>query len=141
MTNDFYNWLAKNGLTELFTTRARDSLYVNTAKGFFVVRKDGEFGVSTYYLGDIMGVRVTDDEHTLVEWDRFASWKVHPRSERYSCSGIKMTLYLNNGTSIALWLFNSRIEGKKIPRTSNEHVDMCNYACNLAQSLVSCCSG
>ena len=43
MNTDFNNWLLQNGLTEVFTTYAKDTFYVNVAKKFGVLKKNGEY--------------------------------------------------------------------------------------------------
>ncbi len=138
MTNDFANWLVQNELTEAFTTAAGDSLFTNVKKLFGVIKKYGELGVHSFYLDDIIEVKTYDDEHLVVEWNRFSSWRMYPMSNRYSTNEIFMIIRLKDQTSLRLQFF--RGTNGNIPRGTSGHADWINYAYQLTQRVVALAS-
>ena len=50
MQNEFSDWLAQNNLTEVFTTNAGDTLYVNSEKRFAVLKKSGTYTTQAFYF-------------------------------------------------------------------------------------------
>ena len=131
MTNDFSEWLNQNGLVEAFTTQAGDSLYTNLQKKFGVIRRAGEFGVQSFYLDDVVGFKVYDDENLVVEWDCMTTWRILPRSTRYSTNEVYMQIRLKNQYVFRLQIF--RAVNRNVERDTNDHVSLYNYACQLAQ--------
>ena len=133
MNNDFSAWLDQNGLTKAFRTQAGDTLYKNIDKMFGVLVKAGSFNVKSFYLDDVVGFRVRDDENTLFEWSVFSGWRNMPRRTHYSTSEIEMIITLRDGTKLKLQIF--RAAGEKVRRDSEEHVALCNYASQIAQAV------
>ncbi|MBQ5883459.1 MAG: hypothetical protein IIW72_02925 [Clostridia bacterium] len=139
MTQEFSNWLVQNGLTEAFTTHAGDAFYVNKEKNFGVLRKNGVYGVKSFYLDDIIEIKICDDEKLVVTWDRMNSWRVMERSTRFSTSAVIMKITLRSREVIKLQIFKAT--NGKIARNSNNHVNLLNYACQIAQIVCNCACG
>ena len=139
MANDFQEWLNQYGLVEAFTTQAGDTLYTNRQKKFGVLRKKGEYGVQSFYLDDIVGLNVYDDENLIVEWDCLSSLRALPRSTRFSTNEVYMEIRLKNQFIIRLQIF--RAVNDNISRDSNDHVRLYSYACQLAQIVYNCATG
>lgn len=139
MTNDFANWLTKYGLTEAFTTSAGDTLYTNKQKKFGVLKKNGEYGVQSFYLDDIIGFQTYDDENLVAEWNQMTSWRVMPRSTHHSTNEIYAKIRLKNNSVLKLQIFKA-IYGN-IERESYEHVNLFNYACQISYIIYNCANG
>lgn len=139
MTNEFSNWLSQNGLTEAFTTNAGDTLYTNRDKKFGVLRKNGEYGVQSFYLDDIIDFKTYDDENLIAEWNYMTSWRVLERCTRFSTNEVYMNIRLKNQQVLKLQIF--RGTNGNIKRDSNDHVNLFNYACQISQIIYNCATG
>ena len=139
MTNEFSNWLIQNGLSEAFTTNAGDTLYTNKAKKFGVLRKNGEYGVQSFYLDDIVEFKTYDDEKLIAEWNSMTSWRVLERSTRFSTNEVYMNIKLKNQQVLKLQIF--RGTNGNIKRDSNDHINLFNYACQISQIIYNCANG
>ena len=139
MTQEFSNWLAQNGLTEAFTTHAGDTLYVNKAKKFGVLRKNGEYGIKSFYLDDIVEIKTYDERRLIVSWDRLNSWTVTERSTRHSTSSVVMNITLRSQEVLKIQIFKATYG--KIARNSSNYVNLLNYACQLSQIVCNCACG
>lgn len=135
MNNEFANWLSQNGLVEAFTTGAGDTLYVNHEKRFGVLRKNGEYGVQSFYLDDVIEIRTYDDENLVVDWNRMSSWRVMNRSTRYSTNEVYMNVRMMNQLTLKIQIFHG-VNGN-IKRDSYDHVNLLNYACQVTHILFS----
>lgn len=133
MNNDFMNWLAANGLTQLFTTNAGDTLYVNLEKKLGVLHKYGEYGAQSFFLNDIIEFRTYDDEHLVSEWNCMMPWRVLQRATGYSTNEVYINIRMRNQLMLKLQIFRG-VNGN-IRRSSNDHWYMFNYACQLSQKL------
>ncbi|MBE6977231.1 MAG: hypothetical protein E7438_01115 [Ruminococcaceae bacterium] len=136
MTGEFSAWLAKYGLTESFTTPAGDAFYVNISKKFGVLRKNGEYGIQSFYLDDILEFQTYDDENLVAEWNAYRSWRIPERNTRYSTNEVYMTLRLKDGKTIRIQLF--RATGGNIQRNSPQHVNLIEYARQISQVVYNC---
>ena len=133
MNAAFAEWLAQHELTEAFTTAAGDALFVNVEKKFGVLKKNGNYNVQSFYLDDVTEIRTYDDEHLLLDWTTATALNVHPRSEHHSSNELYMRLRLKNHFEMKLQIFRAGV--KNVPRESNEHVNLCNYAYRLTQTV------
>lgn len=133
MNYDFMNWLAANGLTQLFTTNAGDTLYVNVEKNLGVLHKYGEFGAQSFFLSDVIEFRTFDDEHLVSEWNCMMAWRVLPRATSHSSNEFYINLRMRNQLMLRIQIFRG-VRGN-IERSSNDHWYMFNYACQLSQKL------
>ncbi|MBQ8038842.1 MAG: hypothetical protein IJ274_03055 [Lachnospiraceae bacterium] len=137
MAADFSTWLAENGLVETFTTNAGDTLYTNMEKKFGVLKKNGESGVQSFYLDDVIEIKTFDDEHLVLEWNScMTSWRVMERSTRFSTNEVYMDIRLQNQLVLRIQIFKGT--KNNIKRQSNEHVNLLNYACQLSQIVYNC---
>lgn len=136
MTKEFSDWLAKYGLTEAFTTQAGDTLYTNVQKKFGVLKKSGEYGVRSFYLDDITGFKVFDDENLVVDWNYATTWRALSRSTSFSTNEVYMNIRLKDQSVIQLQIFKA-VNGN-ISRSSHVHADLYNYACQIAQIVYNC---
>lgn len=139
MTNEFLQWLAKYGLTAAFTTSAGDTLYTNREKKFGVLAKNGEYGVQSFYLDDIIAFKTFDDENLIAEWNCWTSWRVLGRSTRFSTNEVYMDITLKNQQVLRLQIF--RGVSRNVDRDSNEHINLFNYACQISQYIYNCANG
>ena len=135
MMDHFSVWLAQNGLTELFTTPAGDSMYINHKKQFGVIRKMGEYAAQSFYLDDIIECKTYDDEYMIAEWGIGMPWKLYERSTRYTTNQVYMNIRFKNSTVLKLQLF--RGTNGNIKRDTNQHIDLLNYACRITQAVIS----
>lgn len=139
MMNDFTYWLAQNGLSEAFTTMAGDTFYVNREKGFGVLRKYGEYSVHSFCLNDIIEFKTYDDENLVVEWSCITPWRVMPRSTRFSTNEVYMKIRFRNQLVVRLQIFRG-VNGN-ISRSSYEHMNLLNYACQISEYIYNCAIG
>ena len=139
MTNDFSFWLAQNGLSEILTTAAGDSMYVNREKLFGVIRKRGEYAAHSFYLDDIVECKTYDDENLIVEWSKTTPWTLSERSIRYSTSQVFMKIRFRNNQILKLQIFLGT-EGN-IKRNTEKHIALLNYACQVSQIIYSHVAG
>lgn len=130
MTNEFMNWLAANGLSEVFTTHAGDVFYTNPQSklGVILNRKTGN--VQSFYLTDIIEIRTYDDENLVVEWNLATPFRVGRRSTRYSSNEVYMKIRLRSSLEIRLQVFKAT--GKNIKRDSPQHVNLFNYSTQIS---------
>ena len=133
MTNQFSDWLAKYDLSTVFITNAGDGFYANKEKMFGVIQKNGEFGVHSFYLDDIVGFQTYDDEKLVTEWNTTTSWRILPRNTSYSTNEVYMKIFLRNGVVLRLQIF--RATHGNIRRDSADHVNLLNYACQISQII------
>lgn len=131
MDHHFSQWLESNGLTTAFVTHAGDGFYTNKTKGHGVIRKKGEYGAQSFYLDDIIGFQVYDDENLVTEWNVGSSWRIMPRCTRHSTNEVYMKLFMKNHSVIKLQIFRATMGN--IDRRSSNHVDLLNYSCQIAQ--------
>ncbi len=136
MTNDFANWLAQNGLVEAFTTSAGDALYTNREMGFGVLKNLGDYSVHSFYLDDIIEFKTYDDEHIVAEWNCMSTWRVYPRSTSHSTNEVYMKIRFRNMLEVRLQIF--RATHGNISRSSYDHVNLINYACQISQIVYNC---
>ena len=137
MANDFAAWLEENGLKEVFTTSAGDTLYFNMTKRFGVLKKKNEMGVQSFYLDDIIEIQTYDDENLVLDWNScMSAWRVMPRSTRFSTNEVYMNIRLQNQLVLRIQIFKA--EKKNVERKSNDHVNLLNYACQLSQIVYNC---
>lgn len=134
MTVEFENWLAANGLSLVFTTSAGDTFFANEEKRFGLIQRSGEVGGNSFYLDDVTELTIRDDENTLIHWTAYAGWQTYPRSTRHSTNEVFMIIRLQNGMNMRLQVF--RGTRGNVTRTSPDHVNLCNYACQLAQIII-----
>ena len=135
VNNEFSIWLKENGLIETITTSAGDSFYTNLEKHFGVIRKNGEYGVNSFYLDDVLEIRTYDDENLIMEWTCTSSSFWHQRSTRFSTNEVYMKIKLKNQLELKFQIF--RATNGNISRNSNVHVDLFNYACQVSQLICS----
>lgn len=135
ISNEFANWLNQNGLVEAFTTGAGDTLFVNHEKRFGVLRKNGEYGIQSFYLDDIIEVRTYDDENLVVDWNRMSSWRVMERSTRFSTNEVYMNVRMSNQLTLKIQIFRG-VNGN-VKRNTNDHINLLNYACQLSHIVYS----
>ena len=135
MEHHFSQWLESNDLTTAFVTHAGDGFYTNKAKGHGVIRKKGEYGIQSFYLDDIVGFQVYDDENLVTEWYVNSSWRIMPRCTHHSTSEVYMKLHMKNRSVLRLQIF--RATRGNVNRNSSNHVDLMNYACQIAQIIYS----
>ena len=133
MTDQFSDWLAQHGLSTVFVTNAGDGFYANREKMFGVIRKNGEYGVHSFYLDDIVGFQTYDDEKLVTEWHTTTTWRVLPKSNSYSTNEVYMKLFMRNGSVLKLQIFQAK-QGN-VKRNSTDHVNLLNYACQLSQII------
>lgn len=137
MANDFATWLEENGLKEVFTTSAGDTLYFNMTKRFGVLKKKNEMGVQSFYLDDIIEIQTYDDENLVLDWNScMSAWRVMPRSTRFSTNEVYMNIRLQNQLVLRIQIFKAA--KKNVERKSNDHVNLLNYACQLSQIVYNC---
>ena len=136
MTGEFSAWLAKYGLSESFTTPAGDAFYVNIPKKFGVLRKNGERGIQSFYLDDIVEFQTYDDENLVVEWGACYSWRMPERCTQYSTNEVYMKLRLKDGKTIRIQLF--RATDYNILRTSPQHINLIEYARQISRVVYNC---
>lgn len=139
MNGNFESWLYENGLQHVFTTNAGDAFYANREKKFGVLRKNGEYGVQSFYLDDIIEFKTYDDEILIAEWNTMFSWRVLQRATYHSTNEVYMLIKLKNQMSLRLQIF--RGTKGNIKRDSNEHVQLFNYACQISQLIYKCALG
>lgn len=137
MANDFATWLEENGLKEVFTTSAGDTLYFNMTKRFGVLKKKNEMGVQSFYLDDIIEIQTYDDENLVLDWNScMSAWRVMPRNTRFSTNEVYMNIRLQNQLVLRIQIFKAA--KKNVERKSNDHVNLLNYACQLSQIVYNC---
>lgn len=133
MSIEFKQWLEQNNLTEVFTTNAGDSLYVNKEKKYVVLKKKGEYSTQAFYLNDIVEFNTYDDEKLVSNWIRGISGGTNTRSTSFSTNEVYMKIKLRNGLIIRLQIFKA--SGRNIPRNSSAHINLFMYACQISQSI------
>lgn len=133
MTNEFANWLVENGLEELITTNAGDTLYINRDKKFGVLKKHGELNVNSFYLDDIVEIKTYDDEHPVAEWSCMSPLFAHERSTRHSANEVYMKIRMKNQSVLRLQIF--RATKGNIPRDSNGHVNLIGYSVQVTRMV------
>ena len=139
MTNEFSYWLAQNGLSEVFTTSAGDSMYVNRDKRFGVIRKRGEYAAHSFYLDDVVECRTFDDENLVLEWSKTTPWRLLERSTRFSTNQVFMNIRFSNNQVLKLEIFRG-VNGN-VKRNTGNHIDLLNYACQISQIVYSHVAG
>lgn len=135
MTQAFAAWLAEHGLAQVFITHAGDGFYANNEKKIGVLQRSGETGATSFYLNDVLEMELRDDENTLARWNTYAGWHTFPRSTRHSTNEVYLRFRLMNGVEYKMQIF--RATHGNITRTSPEHINLCNYACQIAQIFLS----
>lgn len=130
MDSTFSAWLECNGFSTVFITYAGDEFYANKEKLFGLIRKKKENGAHAFYLDDIAGFQLYDDDKLLVKWTDAEPWTVFPRCTHLSTHEVYMKIFLKNHSPLRLRIFKA--DKGNIPRTSEDHVKLMNYACELA---------
>ncbi len=133
MTNEFSQWLADNGLEELITTNAGDTIYINRGKKFGVLKRHGELNVNSFYLDDIVEIKTYDDEHLVAEWSCMSPLFTHERSTRHSANEVYMKIRMKNQFVLKVRIF--RAKSGNIPRNSNGHVNLIGYSVQVTRML------
>ena len=126
----FPEWLSQNGLSEVLTTGAGDTLYTNIPKLFGVLKKAGEHGVYSFYLDDIVGSRTYDDGFLVAEWYGDGVWHYFEKQTKHSTSEMYIQLLLKNNQILKLQLFKAAY--RNLPRDSYDHLKLFDYACQMS---------
>lgn len=133
---EFNNWLIQNGLTESFTTNAGDSFFTNMEKRFGVIKKADNYNVQSFYLDDIIEFKTLDERKVLYEWGRNSIWRTYDRISHHSTSNVYMKIWLRNGQTLIVQIF--RATNGNISRSSNDYINLINYAGLLSQIIYNC---
>lgn len=131
MNPDFSAWLDQNGFSTVFITYAGDEFYANKDKSFGVIRRNNEKGAHSFYLDDIAGFQVYDDDNLVAKWTDMEPWTIMHRCTRASTREVYMKIYLKNHSPLRLKIFKA--DKGYIKRDSEDHVKLLNYSCQLAQ--------
>ena len=133
MHNDFSQWIEANNLSEVVTTQAGDSLYVNREKKYLVIKKAGSYNTQAFYLDDIIEFNTYDDEKLICNWIRDITGSTNQRSTSFSTNEDYMKIRLKNQTILRFQIFKA-VNGN-IERNSQSHVNLFSYACKISQAI------
>ena len=133
MQENFNNWLIENNLSEVLTTNAGDTLYLNNEKRYLVLKKFGEYNTRAFYLDDIVEFNTYDDEKHVAYWIRGGSGGSKERSTSHSTNEVFMKIKLRDQSVVRLQIFKAK--NKNIERDSQTHVNLFTYACQISQRI------